>query len=225
MRGTHTRLDPLFLVLVALGGGTAALSAQAAGPPMAAMHMAFTATRPGTAADTARALDVVERLRAAIAPYQTLEAAEAAGYRSRKDPEMVKGARLLHVGKRIGRKGEPKPFDPAAPQALLYRRDADGQFHLAGAMYVAPPSATLDDLDAMIPLSVAHWHRHVNLCISGNRTSFRRIPEATTAEACEAAGGRFRAESRYMVHVMTDAGTDLAQVFPQGRDEMGEMAH
>jgi hypothetical protein len=225
MRGIHTRLDPLFLVLVALRGGTTALSAQTAGPSMAAMHMAFTATRPGTAADTARALDVVERLRAAIAPYQALAAAEAAGYRSRKDPEMVKGARLLHVGKRIGRKGDAKPFDPAAPQALLYRRDADGQFRLAGAMYVAPPSATLDDLDAMIPLSVAHWHRHMNVCISGNRRSFRRIPEATTAEACEAAGGGFRAESRYMVHVMTDAGTDLAQVFPQGRDEMGGMEH
>jgi hypothetical protein len=26
-----------------------------------------------------------------------------------------------------------------------------------------------------------------------------------------------------MVHVMTDAGNDLPQVFPQGRDEMGEM--
>jgi hypothetical protein len=225
MRGTHTRLDPLFLVLVALGRGTAALSAQTAGPPMAAMHMAFTPTRPGTAADTARALYLVERLRAAIAPYQTLEAAELAGYHSRKDPEMVKGARLLHVGTRIGRKGQAKPFDPAAPQALLYRRDADGQFHLAGAMYIAPPSATLDDLDAMIPLSVAHWHRHMNICISGNRRSFRRIPEATTEEACEAAGGRFRAESRFMVHVMTDAGADLAQVFPQGRDEMGEMEH
>jgi hypothetical protein len=223
MRVTPARLGSLLLVLVPLGGAVTNLSAQTSGSPMAAMHMAFTPSRPGTAADTARALDVVGRLRAAIEPYQTLEAAEAAGYRSRKEPEMVKGARLLHVGKRMGHRSEAKSFDPASPQALLYRRDRDGQFHLAGAMYVAPPSATLEDLDSMIPLSVAHWHRHLNICIAGNRKSFRRIPEATTAEACQEAGGRFRAESRYMVHVITEAGTDLAQVFPQGRDEMGEM--
>jgi hypothetical protein len=223
MRGYKKRLDAALVAFVSLCAVTTSLRAQADEPAMAHTHMSFTPGRPGTAADSARALDVVKRLRAAIAPYQTLEAAEAAGYRSRKEPEMVKGARLLHVGKRPGRRGEAKPFDPAAPQALLYRRDADGRLRLAGAMYVAAPSATLDDLDAMIPLSVAHWHRHLNVCVSGNRRSFRRIPQATTAEACESAGGRFRAESRYMVHVMTDAGTDLAQVFPQGRDEMGAM--
>src|ERR1044072_5641454 len=32
-------------------------------------HMAYTATRPATAADTARALDVVQRLRASISRY------------------------------------------------------------------------------------------------------------------------------------------------------------
>jgi len=220
MRGTPTRPGSLLLVLTLFSGAITTLSAQTAEPPMAGMHMAFTSTRPGTTGDTARALQVVERLRAAIAPYESLEAAEAAGYRSRKEPEMVKGARLLHVGKRMGHRRETRPFDPASPQALLYRRDGDGQFRLAGAMYVAPPSAILDDLDAMIPLSVAHWHRHLNVCIAGNRKSFRRIPKATTAEACEVAGGRFRAESRYMVHVITTAGDDLAQAFPQGRNEM-----
>jgi hypothetical protein len=225
MRGFHECLDAVLCALITLCAVTTPLGAQADEPAMAHGHMSFTTSRPGTAADTARALDVVEQLRGAIAPYQTLEAAEAAGYRSRKDPEMVKGARILHVGKRMGRRGQSTPFDPSAPQALLYRRGADGQFRLAGAMYVAPLSATLEDLDAMIPLSVAHWHRHMNICILGNGSSFRRIPKATTTEACEAAGGRFRAESRYMVHVMTDAGSDLAQVFPQGRDEMGEMEH
>jgi hypothetical protein len=40
----------------------------------------------------------------------------------------------------------------------------------------------------------------------------------SSAEECAAAGGRFRAESRYMIHVMTDACDDVAQAFPQGRD-------
>jgi hypothetical protein len=223
MRGFHERLDAVLCALITLCAVTTSLRAQADEPAIAHAHMSFTPVRPGTAADSARALEVVEHLRAAVAPYQTLEAAEAAGYQSRKDPEMVKGARILHVGKRMGLPGQSKPFDPSAPQALLYRRGADGKFRLAGAMYVAPLSATLDDLDAMIPLSVAHWHQHMNICISGSARSFRRIPKATTAEACEAAGGRFRAESRYMVHVMTDAGTNLAKVFPLGQDQMEEM--
>ena len=223
MRGLLKRLDAALYALVPLCAVTTSLRAQADEPAMAHAHMSFTLGRPGTTADSARGLDVVDRLGAAIAPYQTLEAAEAAGYRSRKEPEMIKGARLLHVGKRRDRSEKASPFDPAAPQALLYRRAADGQFRLAGAMYVAPRSATLDQLDAMIPLSVAHWHRHLNVCISGNRKSFRRIPQATTLEACEAAGGRFRAESRYMVHVMTDVGTDLAKVLSQGQDQMEEM--
>jgi hypothetical protein len=223
MRGTFRRLGSSIIVLASFSSAASELMAQAEAPPMAAMHMAFTPTRSGTAADTARARDVVERLRFAIAPYQTLEAAEAMGYRSRIAPDMVKGARLLHLGKRAGVRRAGKPFDPAAPQALLYRRDANGEFRLAGAMYVAPPSATLDDLDAMIPLSVARWHRHLNVCVSGNRKSFKRIPGAMTGEACQAAGGRFRAESSYMVHVITDAGNDLTLVFPQGRDDGREI--
>jgi hypothetical protein len=201
---------------------TRAVSAQMDRPAGVHAHMSFTSLRPGTATDTARALAVVAALRTAIEPYQTLDDARAAGYRWLRDPATVRPGQLLHAGKRVRPLAGAQPFDPREPQSLLYHRDTDGSMRLAGAMYVAPRSATTDDLDAMIPLSVAHWHRHVDICVPADR-SLRRIRLATTPEACAAAGGRFREETRYMVHVMTDAGDDLARTFPQGREQMEGM--
>jgi hypothetical protein len=221
MKGTHTRVGSIVSAMGLLAAGAARLDAQS--DEMAHPHMTFTAGRTGTPEDSARALAIVNTLRAAIAPYQTLADAEKAGYHTRRDAETLKSGKLLHAARWPKRPGQAQAFDPATPQALLYRRGSDGEFHLAGGMFVAPPEATSEDLDAMIPLSVAHWHQHTNICVIGNRRSFRLIPRATTAEECQKAGGRFRAESRYMVHVMTDGGSDLAMAFPQGRDEMGAM--
>jgi hypothetical protein len=184
-------------------------------------HRAFTAAQPGTATDTARALEVVRRLRAATAQYQTLEDAEAAGYMPRQRADRVKPNGVLHVG-RVREWGErPRPFDLSEPQVLLYRRAADGSMRLAGVMLVAPRDATGADLDAVIPRSVAPWHRHVNVCGTVEDGMIRRFPGIATAEACSAAGGRFRAETRYMIHVMTTAGDDLAAIFPQGHGMEG----
>jgi len=180
-------------------------------------HMSYTAARPGTAADTAKALAVVQVLRTAISQYPTLAAAESAGYRSRLPEAMQQRRRMLHVGRPRSRTGSTG-FDPASPQALLYRRDDDGQFQLAGAMFVAPDGATEDDLDARIPLSVARWHRHTNVCRGPAGEMKPRYLRATTQPGCEAVGGRFRGESRYMVHVMVDGGDDLAAAFPQRPD-------
>jgi hypothetical protein len=216
MRGTLRRLNTALCILTPLSGAAAGLCAQTHQPAMAHKHMRLTPTRAGTAADTARALAVVHELRSAIAPYQTLGRGDAAGYRARRDSGTVKEGGLLHAGNRMRRARGERAFDPKAPQALLYRRGPDGDMRLAGAMFVAPLSATAEDLDAMIPLGVAHWHRHVNVCVSADRRPFRRFHSADTPEECEAAGGRFRAESRYMIHVMIDGGDDPAKAFPQG---------
>lgn len=194
------------------------LAAQMDGAEMAHGHMSFTPLRAGTAADTARALDMVHRLRAAIAPYQTISDARAAGYRAWRDTTTVRRGALLHLGRRM-RWRDRRSFDPGAPQSLLYRRTADGSMRLAGAMFVAPRSATDEDLDAMVPLSVARWHRHVGVClvrspVQGPRVVLRHVG---SAEACDEAGGWYRARTRYMVHVMIDGGEDLDAVFPQGR--------
>jgi len=196
-------------------------SVPAAGYAQAHAHMAFTTAPTGTAADTARALEVVHKLRTATAGYQTLEAAEAAGYVVRQRPDRVKAGGVLHVGRARTSGKRPRPLDLSKPQVLLYRRDADGTMRLAGVMLVAPRGATGKDLDAVIPRSVAPWHRHVNVCGTVESGMIRRFPGISTPEACAAAGGRFRAETRYMIHVMTTVGDDLAAIFPQGRDMEG----
>jgi hypothetical protein len=188
--------------------------------------MAFTSGSPASAADTARALEVVRQLREATAGYQTLEAAEAAGYAPRQRAANVRAGGVLHVARIRARGERPRAFDLSHPQVLLFQRDAGGTMRLAGVMLVAPPSATGEDLDAVIPRSVAPWHRHVNVCGTIEDGMIRRFPHITTAEACAKAGGRFRAETRYMIHVMTAAGDELATIFPQGQGmdamEMGE---
>jgi len=73
-----------------------------------------------------------------------------------------------------------------------------------------------------VPLSLAHWHQHVNVCMPTSRDSrVRALRRAETPEDCASAGGRFRERSRYMVHVMTDGGDDLAAAFPQGAEHDG----
>jgi hypothetical protein len=178
-------------------------------------HMVFTAPREGTAADSARALEVVHALRAAIQPYQDLASAEAAGYRVRTPQVRQRKRGLLHVGRALNLRAANAPFDPTKPQALLYRQDASGTFRLAGAMFTAPGTLTADELDARIPLSVARWHRHVNVCRGPDGQVTPTFRRASNATDCSALGGRFRAKSRYMVHVMTDVGDDLGQIFPQ----------
>lgn len=225
-------------ILAAACAAAVPVAAQARSQSGPSAHMSFTASRPGTAIDSARALGVVRALRTAIQPYQTLDAAERAGYRPRRNPDSMRGAGLLHAGRGTrrfpaaetsrlsaenSRPSDEPTFDPRAPQALLFRRAPDGRMQLAGAMFVAPPGATADELDSMIPLSIAHWHRHLNVCVAGERGAVVPIPRASTPESCTAAGGRFRAESRYMVHVMIDGGDDLTAAFPQGQEQMEGM--
>jgi hypothetical protein len=179
-------------------------------------HMAYTAPRPGSAADTARALDVVHRLRAATARYSTVASAEAAGYESQAHGGMQQ-RHMLHLS-RPGSLAGTAGFDPGTPQSLLYRQDETGQLHLAGAMFVAPKGSTERELDAMVPLSVARWHRHVDVCRGPNGEADPRYHQYENQAACAKAGGRWRPASRYMLHIMIDAGDSVAAAFPQRPD-------
>jgi hypothetical protein len=208
---------PVLTALSLLLAATTASAQDMAAMRPGHMHMSFTAARPASSADSAKALAVVHALRSAISRYPTLAAAESAGYRSRLPQAMQQRRRMLHVARPKSRAGTGE-FDPASPQALLYRRDERGRFLLAGAMFVAPQGATEDDLDAGIPLSVARWHRHLDVCRGPGGEMKPRYRRATTASACETLGGWFRDESRYMVHVMIDSGDDLAAAFPQRPD-------
>jgi hypothetical protein len=64
-------------------------------------------------------------------------------------------------------------------------------------MYTAPQRASLDDLDRRVPLSIARWHLHTNVCIPrlGQRDRWTEMRDGqpvfgplspiATREACE----------------------------------------
>ena len=99
-------------------------------------------------------------------------------------------------------------FDPARPTSLLYKKTAAG-YELVGAMYTMPKRATEDQLNARVPLSIAMWHLHTNLCmpdrsrsVAFDQAKFGLRGSIATQDACDAAGGKFHPVIfGWMVHV------------------------
>jgi hypothetical protein len=180
-------------------------------------RLRLTPPRPPSAGDSARGQALVDSARAAVAKYRAPGAAERDGYEV--FAPQVKAQRVLHYVNRSNAVRNRFSFDPARPTALLYEPVAGSEPVLLGVMYTMPASATLEELDARVPLSLTSWHQHTNVCRPKRMreediASFVRAKSArlATREACEAAGGRFIAESRtWMVHVnvMAADGTDV----------------
>ena len=212
-------------VLHASHGAADAMNAMDADWKMAAMarHMAYTSSRPLTAADSARAARVINELRQAIAKYRDVKVAEADGYKM--FAPQVKNQPQYHFTKGLNAIRNQWGFDPARPTSLLYKKNARGELELIGAMYTASKRTSEEDLNERVPLSVAHWHRHVNWCIP-KRNAKERWYEAkdgrpvfgplgvSTREECDAAGGRFIPQAfGWMVHATTFAGNDLKSIW------------
>ena len=200
------------------------------GPMGMSPHMELTPPRPASPADSARAATLVVDLRRAIARYQDVKATEADGFRM--FAPQIKRQRVYHFTNWWWALANAFRFDPSHPTSLLYRKSGDSSFVLVGAMYTAPASAALDELDRRVPLAVARWHRHVNWCIPprGAPERWRETRDGkpvfgplgvTTKEACDAAGGRFFAHVfGWMVHVNLFAGDDPKVIW--GGDSGGD---
>jgi hypothetical protein len=194
-------------------GEAASPAVSSAGTPGRAMahvpgHMLMTAPRPLRPGDQERADAVVRAAIAAMEPYRDFHKALADGYRiflpnvPQPQYHFTKAAYALDARSR---------FDPAKPTSLLYRRTGDGGYELVGAMYTDRVDASEDELDGRIPLSVAHWHEHVNFCKAppgqvaayfGPDAKFGLLGSINTKDACEQAGGRFIPHVfGWMVHV------------------------
>jgi hypothetical protein len=168
-------------------------------------HMHMTAPRPQTAEDAARGKEIVDQLRNGIEKYKDYRVALADGYKiflpNLKQPE-------YHFTNYMNGFLEAFTFDPARPTSLLYKKTSSG-YELVGAMYTMPKRATEDQLNERVPLSVASWHLHTNLCMppasqrrSADWTKFGLRGSIATQEACDAAGGRFHPVIfGWMVHV------------------------
>jgi hypothetical protein len=168
-------------------------------------HMYMTAARPQSSEDVARAKEIVDRLRDGIAKYQDYRVALADGYKiflpNLKQPE-------YHFTNYRNGFLEAFTFEPSRPTSLLYKKTSNG-YELVGAMYTMPKRATEDQLNERIPLSVATWHLHTNLCMPphdqlprANWTKFGLRGSIATEQACDAAGGRFHPVIfGWMVHI------------------------
>jgi hypothetical protein len=192
---------------------------------MAAMakHMAYSGTRSATTQDSVRAAYVVNELRQAIAKYQDVKVAEADGFKMFA-PE-IKNQPQYHFTKGLNAVRNQFGFDPARPTSLLYKKNAKGELVLIGAMYTASKRTSEEDLNARVPLSVAHWHRHINWCLPprgqkdqwyqtrNGRPVFGPLGVATEQE-CKDAGGRFIPQAfGWMLHANTFAGNNLKSIW------------
>ena len=169
------------------------------------LHVHMTAMRPQTPEDAARANEVVTQLRSGIEKYKDYHAALNDGYKiflpNLPQPE-------YHFTNYWNGFLEAFAFDPARPTSLLYKKTSDG-YELVGAMYTMPKRATEEQLNTRVPLSLAMWHLHTNLCMpqkgqfrNADWSQFGLKGAITTQQACDAAGGRFQLVIfGWMVHV------------------------
>lgn len=159
-------------------------------------HMKMTELRPLRPSDEERAAKIVQETRQAIAKYKDYRVALGDGYQIFL-PNVPQ--KMYHFTNRHYAFEATFHFNPDHPTSLLYEKHGD-DYKLIGVMYTAPRRMSEDDLDRRIPLSVAQWHQHVNLCLppkDRRQEMLEPYPQfglrgsIYTKEACEAAGGRF----------------------------------
>jgi hypothetical protein len=119
-------------------------------------------------------------------------------------------------------------FDPTKPSSLLYYQTPTQRYKLEGVMFTASPSATEDELNQRIPLSVVRWHEHTNFCGApadkvkqyfGDHPKFGMFGSIHTKEACQAEGGTFLPVIfTWMIHVFPYED-NLKDVFSMNDDE------
>jgi len=179
-------------------------------------HMRMAERRVATPADSLRAARIVTESRAALSRYTDIAVAEHEGYV--KFLPWLEDQDVYHYNSIQNVLSSISAFDATKPSSLLYRKE-NGKLVLIGAMYTATPGSTLDQLDARLPLGVAHWHEHVNFCgpqpeavrdskvVDG--VAVARWLTITSREDCTAAGGRFVPRLfGWMAHVYMFGGSD-----------------
>lgn len=170
-------------------------------------HMKMTALRPAQPGDQEKADQVAQAARTVAEKYRDYKVALADGYKI-FHPEVPQ--KMYHFTNYVNAFQAWTEFDPLRPTSLLYEKHGD-EYKLIGVMYTAKKGTSEDDLNQRIPLSIAQWHAHVNLCLPPPDKKQEAIPpnakyglrgSIATKEACDAAGGRFMPQIfGWMVHV------------------------
>ena len=170
-------------------------------------HMKMTALRPIQPGDKEKADQIAAAARSVAEKYQDYKVALADGYKIFL-PNVPQ--KQYHFTNYSNASYARSTFDASRPTSLLYEKQGDG-YKLIGVMYTAKKNASEDDLNARIPLSIAQWHAHVNLCMPPRDRRREALPpnakfglagSIATQEDCDAAGGRFLPQVfGWMVHV------------------------
>ena len=170
-------------------------------------HMKMTSLRDLKPGDEAKADQVVEASRRVAAEYPDYRVALAEGFKIFMPNRPQQQYHFTNYRYAFESR---RHFNPDHPTSLLYEKNGDG-YKLIGVMYTAPKDFTEDQLNERIPLSIAQWHAHVNLCIPPRdrrqqawqpHAQFGLAGSITTKEACDEAGGRFLPQVfGWMVHV------------------------
>ena len=170
-------------------------------------HMHMTGLRALKPGDEAQAQKVVEQARPALERYRDYTVALAEGYKIFL-PNIPQ--KMYHFTNYQYAIGEAFRFDATRPTSLLYEKHGD-DYKLIGAMYTAPVRFSEEQLNERIPLSMAQWHQHVNMCkppkgreieMMGKKPKFGLAGSISTPEECEAAGGTFMPHLfGWMVHM------------------------
>ena len=193
-------------------------------------HMLMSELREPRAGDQEKAARVVEQARQALEKYRDYNVALAEGFKiflpNVKQP-------MYHFTNYSYAFGAAFGFDATRPTSLLYEKNSDG-YKLIGAMYTAPVRFTEEQLNQRVPLSVAQWHQHVNLCkppqgqereMLGKNPKFGLHGSISTQHECEAAGGTFMPHVfGWMVHVYPwektpDEIWSVERQLPAGKNE------
>ncbi|MDQ3908182.1 MAG: hypothetical protein M3268_07540 [Acidobacteriota bacterium] len=159
-------------------------------------HMRMTAARALRPGDEERAGEIAARARRAVEKYRDYRAALRDGYEILA-PEVPQS--MYHFNNAAYFAEAERRFNVEHPTSLLYEKGGGG-YRLIGVMYTAPASLSEDELDGRIPLSVAAWHQHVNVCLEQGdplETMFSGAPRfglegsISAGSECREAGGEF----------------------------------
>jgi hypothetical protein len=165
-------------------------------PSMKMGHMQMSLKGDAAPGDDARAKDILSLAAAVLSQYRDVNTAVSAGYKP-FFPTGRMGEEIHYTNYRFRYK-EQQHVDYSRPSSILYKRTAEG-LKAIGVMYTAPADASPQQLNAIAPLSIATWHRHVDFCGGpktlpageqfGPKARFGPQGSIHTEEACSAAQG------------------------------------
>jgi hypothetical protein len=160
------------------------------------IHMQMSLKGASQAGDEQRAKQIVFTAGEVVAHYADVNRALQEGYKP-FHPTGKMGEEVHYTNYRYARL-EQRGVNYKQPGSILYKRTPEGMKAI-GVMYTAPQNSTPEELNAIAPLSIATWHRHVDFCGGprnlpldeqfGRHALFGPQGSIHTEEACNQAHG------------------------------------